>query len=252
MNFKELHHQKSPVLICNIWDVASAKSAENLNFQAIGTSSGAIASTLGYKDGEEMSFEELAYIVKRITKSVNLPLTVDLEAGYSRNPIQIAAHIMQFADLGVIGINIEDSIVNDGRKIVDADVFSKTLEVVCSILTQQNCNMFINVRTDTFLLKMDHPVQETITRAKKYQDAGGQGIFTPFIEKSADIESVIQGIDLPLNVMCMPNLPNFSVLEEIGVNRISMGTFGYNKTKSIFENQLESILKTNSFKTLFS
>ena len=63
MNFKNLHHQDAPLLICNVWDVASAKAAEKLNFKAIGTSSGAIASMLGYIDGEEMSFEELEYIV---------------------------------------------------------------------------------------------------------------------------------------------------------------------------------------------
>lgn len=95
MNFKALHQQDSPILICNIWDVISAKAAQNLSFQAIGTSSGAIASMLGYNDGEEISFRELEYIVERITKSVNLPLTVDLEAGYSRNPEEIAGNIIE-------------------------------------------------------------------------------------------------------------------------------------------------------------
>ena len=60
MNFKELHQQAAPIIICNVWDVPSAKAAQQLNFQAIGTSSGAIASMLGYKDGEE----ELAYILQ--------------------------------------------------------------------------------------------------------------------------------------------------------------------------------------------
>ncbi len=84
MVFKKLHNQNYPLLICNVWDVASAKIAEKLSFQAIGISSAAIATLLGYKDGENMSFSELSYLVKRIIAKTKLPLTVDLESGYSR------------------------------------------------------------------------------------------------------------------------------------------------------------------------
>ena len=105
MNFNYLHEQGAPLLIGNVWDVVSAKAAQKTGYQAIGTSSGAIAAMLGYRDGEEMSFSELEYIVQRILKSVAMPLTVDLEAGYSRNPAKIAAYIMRLADLGVVGVN---------------------------------------------------------------------------------------------------------------------------------------------------
>ncbi len=82
MSFKKLHEQRNPLVICNVWDVASVKTAEKLNFQAIGTSSAAIATMLGYEDGEQMSFSELTYIVKRIMKNTELPVTVDIEMGY--------------------------------------------------------------------------------------------------------------------------------------------------------------------------
>lgn len=251
MSFTKLHHQKSPILICNVWDVVSAQVAEKLNFQAIGTSSGAMAAMLGYRDGEEMRFSELEYLVQRIRKSVNTPLTVDLEAGYSRNPVKIAEYIMKLADLGVVGVNIEDSLVNGERKIVEADVFSKALEEICSILNQHNQEIFINVRTDTFLLGVSNPVGETMARAKQYHSAGGQGLFVPCIEKRQDIESVIQRIDLPLNVMCMPDLPSFAVLEKIGVSRISMGNFISNKMNTILENEMKNIIENQSFKILF-
>jgi 2-methylisocitrate lyase-like PEP mutase family enzyme len=110
MNFKELHCQAAPVLICNVWDVVSAKLAQKLGYQAIGTSSGAIAELLGYKDGEEMTFNELVYIVQRITKSIDVPLTVDFEAGYGRDPVGIAERIERLVNLGVVGVNLEDSL----------------------------------------------------------------------------------------------------------------------------------------------
>ena len=252
MNFKELHQQSAPILICNVWDVTSAKAAQKLNFQAIGTSSGAIAAMLGYQDGEEMSFPELAYIVERIIKSTNLPLTVDLEAGYSRVPAEIANNIIQLANLGVVGVNLEDSIVDGERAIVDADSFSQLLEAVCTILAQQNKNVFINVRTDTFLLNVPNAVNETIARANKYQKAGATGLFVPCIVDEKDIAIVLKGTSLPLNVMCMPTLPAFGVLEKLGVKRISMGSFVFKKANALLEKEMKQIQENKSFKNLFN
>ena len=252
MNFKEFHFQESPILICNVWDVISAKAAQELNFKAIGTSSGAIASMLGYPDGEKMSFTELEYIVKRIAKSTQLPLTVDLEGGYSRNPSEIVEHIKRLVDLGVVGVNIEDSVVAEKREMMDADSFSELLEKICSNLVQQNQQVFINVRTDTFLMGLPNPVTSTIERAKKYQNAGGHGLFVPCIVKEEDIATVIENIELPLNVMCMPNLPNFETLNKLGVKRISMGGFVQSKLNKILKKELNGILVNNSFQNLFS
>lgn len=79
MEFRQLHFQSNPLLLANVWDVNSAKIASALKFKAIGTSSAAIASTLGYSDGVEMAFSELKTLVSRIAKNSSLPLSVDLE-----------------------------------------------------------------------------------------------------------------------------------------------------------------------------
>jgi 2-methylisocitrate lyase-like PEP mutase family enzyme len=251
MNFKNLHVGETPILICNVWDVQSAMIAQQLNFKAIGTSSGAIATMLGYNDGEEISFEELEYIVGRITKTTDIPLTVDLEAGYSREPYKIVEHIKRLEQLGVVGINIEDSIVNDNRALLPADEFSKILTEITANLAQQKINMFINVRTDTFLLGLTDAVEKTIERAKKYSKAGTNGLFVPCITGVKDIKLLIQAIDLPLNVMCMPNLPDFDTLKNLGVKRISMGNFVYDKIGKVLSNELATIQSINSFQNLF-
>ncbi|MGD1841344.1 MAG: isocitrate lyase/phosphoenolpyruvate mutase family protein [Thermonemataceae bacterium] len=250
MNFKEQHYQKTPLLIANVWNVESAKIAQEFAFEAIGTSSSAIASMLGYNDGEEMSFQELIYLVKRITESVSLPLTVDIEAGHDRNPIKIIENIKELSDYGVVGINIEDSLVNGVRQITDVDTFSKMLETICSTLVQDKQDIFINVRTDTFLLNVPNKIEATIKRATRYRDAGGQGLFVPCIEEVKDIRSVIQNIDLPLNVMCMPNLPDFTTLRKLGVKRISMGNFLYKRVYGALSNLLRDVIKDDSFSNL--
>ncbi|MFD2564959.1 isocitrate lyase/PEP mutase family protein [Aquimarina rubra] len=251
MNFKDLHHQKTPLLLGNVWDVPSAKIAEKLGFQAIGTSSAAIASLLGYKDGEEMDFSELLYFVKRITANTDLPLSVDLESGYSRDPKIIAKHIKELAGLGVVGINIEDSIVTDKRVLLDATEFADTLIAVNNLLSKENIDIFLNVRTDTFLLKHPNIVAATKKRIELYENAGADGIFTPGAENESDIREIVTCTPLPINVMCMPNLPDFETLANLGVQRISMGNFLFDRMYSQLESTTKEVVNQQSFQSIF-
>lgn len=251
MEFKNLHNQNDPLLICNVWNVASAKVAEKLNFQAIGTSSAAIATMLGYEDGENMSFSELNYAVKRIIANTNLPLTVDLESGYSREPSDIANHIKILADMGIVGINIEDSIVNNGRKLLNAEEFAKTISAVKIQLENENVNIFLNVRTDTILLGYPNAIGETKKRIQLYEEAGADGLFIPCIEKENDVKTIVESTNLPINVMCMPNLPDFKKLKELGVKRISMGNFFFENVYKNFEHTLSLVVSSQSFTPIF-
>ncbi len=251
MEFKNLHNQNKPLLIGNVWDVPSTKTAEKLNFQAIGTSSSAIASILGYNDGEEMEFSELEYFIKRISLNTNLPLSVDLESGYSRKPKEIVNHIKRLAELGVVGINIEDSVVNDKRILLDSNDFAKTLIEITQYLEKENIDIFINVRTDTFILLQKNVIEETKKRIQLYQNAGANGIFVPCIEKENDIKTIVDSTNLPINVMCMPKLPNFETLTKLGVKRISMGNFLFDKMYDKFEVTAQTVLNQNSFKSIF-
>ena len=251
MKFKDLHNQNKPLLIGNVWDVPSTKTAERLGFQAIGTSSAAVASLLGYNDGEEMEFSELEYFVKRIALSTKLPLSVDLESGYSRNPVDIADHVMRLADIGVVGINIEDSIVEEKRILLDAEEFAAAIREVKQILEQASIDIFLNIRTDTFILHKEDVINETKNRIRLYENAGADGIFTPCIEKNTDIAEIANSTDLPLNVMCMPNLSDFKTLAGLGVRRISMGNWLFDNMYSQFENTTREIINHQSFKSIF-
>lgn len=251
MEFKNLHNQEKPLLIGNVWDVPSTKIAEKLNFQAIGTSSSAIAQLLGYNDGEEMEFSEMEYFVKRIALNTNLQLSVDLESGYSRKPKEIADHIKRLVELGVVGINIEDSLVNEKRILLDANSFAKTLAEIKEHLEKNNIDIFLNVRTDTFITLQENVIEETKKRIQLYQNAGADGIFIPCVEKENDIKEIVNCTKLPINVMCMPNLPSFDKLTELGVKRISMGNFLFDKMYNKFEKTTKVILNQQSFNSIF-
>ncbi|MEB6379005.1 methylated-DNA--[protein]-cysteine S-methyltransferase [Leclercia adecarboxylata] len=154
MNFTELHQQKSPLIIANIWDAGSAIAAQQAGYQALATSSAAIAAMLGYEDGEAIAFDEMHYIVTRIKSVTHLPLSVDLEAGFGRTTDEIAAHLIRLARPGVVGINLEDSrVVNGCRQLNDAEVFAATIKQLRNAVARES-PLFFNIRTDTFLL--DH------------------------------------------------------------------------------------------------
>jgi 2-methylisocitrate lyase-like PEP mutase family enzyme len=250
--FIELHNQINPLLIGNVWNVQSAKVCEKLNFQAIGTSSAAIAHSLGYEDGGQMPFWDLLFIVERISKSVPIPLSVDIEFGYGNTATEIANNIIALEKLGVVGINIEDSFIENGeRKLKDSIQFSQLLQEVKNILTQQGISIFINVRCDAFLLNIQNMFIIAKDRIKNYEKSGADGIFLPCIIKENDISAIVSQTKLPLNVMCMPELPNFETLEKLGVKRISMGNFLNSYAYTSLENMTTKILTEQSFNALF-
>jgi len=248
--FLQLHQGRSPFLLGNIWDVNSAKIFAANGYKAIGTSSHAIAGSNGYDDGENISFETILRVAKRVVQIVSIPFTVDMEAGYSRTAKGINANIEKLHDAGVVGINLEDTIPGAARKLVDTALFGETIAAIAGHISRKNLQVFFNIRTDAFLLGMPSALEETLARIKVYENAGAGGIFIPGITGKTAIAEVVQAGRLPVNVMCMPGLPDFDELELLGVKRISMGGFFYNK---IYENvqQLSSaVLSGNNFSSI--
>jgi 2-methylisocitrate lyase-like PEP mutase family enzyme len=250
--FKELHYKKKPLLIGNVWDATSASLFEEMNYKAIGTSSAAVATTLGHEDGEQITFEQLNTIVKSILTQVSIPLTVDIEAGYSRNIDKVLENIALLAQEGVVGINFEDSIVENGNRVIlDPQQFSETIKSIKQRLMAKGVDIFLNVRTDPYILGLDNPLDDSIARAKLYEAAGADGIFVPCVVEEDDINTLTSSISLPVNVMAMPTLPSFSSLEKNGIKRISMGPFLHAKQDEDQRDLLKAIEKDQSFSCLF-
>lgn len=252
MSFKELHYQAQPLLLCNIWDVASAQIAEQAGFKAIATSSAAIAKSRGYADGQELSFAELFELVSSIKQNTLLPLSVDLEAGYAGSADKIIEHIKQLVELGVAGINIEDSQVDQSRQLVDGQAFAEKLTQITNYLKSQQIEFFINARTDPYLVEHPSPLEETITRAKLYQQAGVDGLFVPGMTEETEIKQLTAETDIPVNLLALANLPAMDKLTELGVKRVSMGNFLFEYSLHLVSVSLKKMFQQQSVEDLFS
>jgi 2-methylisocitrate lyase-like PEP mutase family enzyme len=222
-------------------------------FSAIATSSDAVANSLGYEDGEKMSFDDYLFIIKRILSSVQIPLSVDMETGYGATADEICSNLLKLADLGIAGINIEDSEMNgSGRFLQKTTEFAKKLGHVKNNLVSKNISLFINIRCDTYLLDINNKQKETVQRIQAYETSGADGIFLPCIFSKDDIKAAINSTDLPVNVMCIPGLPDFEILHKLGVKRVSMGGFLFNKIYKEIEPISAEIVRSKNFSCLFS
>jgi 2-methylisocitrate lyase-like PEP mutase family enzyme len=250
-SFLQLHQQAEPFLMGNAWNVSSAQALEKAGYKAIGTSSAAIAHSLGYQDGEQMPFSELKFMASRMVQSVNLPVSVDIETGYGGTPEEIAENIQQLYQLGVVGVNLEDSTVAGARTLQPAESFAQKLKQVKQLLTEKQVLIFLNIRTDAFLLGQEHALPETVYRIGLYQAAGADGIFIPGLVQAGEIAQITATTSLPVNVMSLPSLASFEELRKAGVKRISMGNFGHQMVYRHLENQMQAIETSKSFSSLY-
>lgn len=199
-----------------------------------------------------MPFSDYLFIIENIIKSTTIPLSVDLESGYGNDEKTIISNISKLANLGVVGINIEDSIVKENiRSLENEIIFSEKLNIIYNFIKKNNIEMFVNVRTDTFLLNCENVMDETLKRIKLYEQFNIDGIFIPCITNPNDIKKIVANTKLPINVMCMPELPNFDILKSIGVKRISLGNFINDYIYKTMEQISETIVNEKSFNCLF-
>src|SRR5229473_3505765 len=218
--FHSLHRQKDILILPNAWDAGSAKVIEDAGAKAIATSSAGVAWALGYPDGDTLPPKMLAHLAANITDVIRIPLSVDFEAAYTKNPAKVAENLKPIIDAGAVGINIEDG---EGTP----ELLAKKIEKARNTAESVGVNLFINARTDVYLQEIGSPesrVGETIHRAARYRDAGADGIFVPGLCEPSAIKAIVSEIKMPVNVMAYPGLPSANELKKLGVHRLSSGT----------------------------
>lgn len=215
--FHSLHHHNSLLVLPTIWDAPGAALARLHGAAAIATSSAALAWSLGYKDGEHLPAAELLNAIKRIQRVNHLPLSVDIETGYSKDPEEVASLVIQLVALGVAGINLEDG--TDSPALLCAKIRSCRKALSGKAL-------FINARTDVYLAGLaegNAAIELCIQRASLYQAAGADGLFIPCLTNAAAIQQLCKAITLPVNLMWQSTLADQAQLAESGVKRLSYG-----------------------------
>jgi 2-methylisocitrate lyase-like PEP mutase family enzyme len=247
--FRALHHQQPPsaavLVLPNAWDALSARLVEQAGARAVATGSAALAWALGARDGEQLPLDTLIDVVREIAACVQVPLTVDLERGYSATPDGAADAVARVVDAGAVGVNLEDG----GQS---AELLADKIRAVRA---RSGSDVFINARTCVVLhgtVSGDNTVREVLGRAKLFAEAGADGLFVPRLADAAAIDAIVRGTALPLNLMLVPELAPVAELARLGVRRLTIGPRLAELAYAQARAAARALLETGSYEALLA
>jgi 2-methylisocitrate lyase-like PEP mutase family enzyme len=219
--FRALHQGPALLVLPNAWDAGTARLIESVGATAIATTSAGLAWSRGYPDGNALPIDQLIGATRDIARVIRVPLTIDIEAGYSDDPRAVADLVVRILDIGAVGINIEDGAAS-------ADLLCKKIAAVRDKAARTGVDLFINTRTDVYLRGIasgDAAIEEVIHRASRYRAAGCDGLFAPGLSGGEAMAAIAEAIKpMPLNIMASPSLPPMDALQKYGVRRLSAGS----------------------------
>lgn len=245
-SFNDLHVKGQPLVLFNIWDAGSARAVADSGAKALATGSWSVATAHGFSDGENLLLELLLGNLKRIVASVDLPVSCDIESGYGLQPEVVAQTVAQVIATGAVGVNLEDQQIG-GEGLYSVEDQCKRIRAAREAAERTRVPLFINARTDIFLKRSpeDHnqeALEEALSRAEAYADAGANGFFIPGLTNAKGIEMLCNRTLLPINVMVLPTSPLPAQLANLGVARISYGPSPYRQAMETLTSAARAVL----------
>ena len=219
--FAALHVPGDPLILFNVWDAGSARAVAGAGAKAIATGSYGVAEAHGYKDGETFPFALALANCREIVGVTDLPVSIDMEAGYGDTPAEVARSAAAVAEAGAVGVNLEDRAPGQTGLLTVEQAAARVAAVA-------GAGLWVNARTDVYLGKKPEDytpalIDEVITRAQAYADAGANSLFVPFLGDHATVAAICARSPLPVNVLWAPGRGTRAELAALGVARISYG-----------------------------
>jgi 2-methylisocitrate lyase-like PEP mutase family enzyme len=240
-----LHVPGAPLVLPNAWDAATARAVAEAGFPVVATTSGGVAATLGYEDHEGAPAEEMLAAAGRIARSVDIPVTVDAEAGYGMEPAKLVAALKR---IGVAGCNLEDTDHATGM-LRDPAPHADWLGAVREAARSEGYPLVVNARIDVFLAafhagsgqSQQDLVPEALDRAHAYLDAGVDCVYPIALWEEGALAGFVAGAEAPVNALGVPDAPPLDRLAELGVARVSYGTLLHRASMEGFAQTLASL-----------
>lgn len=222
------HDGPTPLLLPNAWDVGSAQAVAEAGFAAVATSSRAIAGVLNEHDDDTSDADVIFTFLDRIARSVEVPVTADLQAGFGLSPTELVQRVVS---AGLAGCNLEDSDHHGDGVLVEPDQQATYLAAVRGAANDYGIHIVINARIDTFLRQFGNPsdrLHETIRRAEMYLAAGADCVFPMAVSKLDDARTLANEISGRVNLLARQGGPSIADLTAAGADRISFGSGIFN------------------------
>lgn len=255
--FLKFHHDKEILVLLNSWDIGSSKLIEACGYKAIATTSMGIAASLGYPDCQVIQLHEMIDAITGIVNAVNVPVTVDIEAGYGNNLEEIIDSVKKFIATGIVGINIEDSI-DLNPILIDEMEFCERISAIRALSDSLGFHLVINARTDSFYTSQGstrEKLSESIRRGNKYREAGADCIFIQPVWEKETISTLVKEINAPINILANPGIgaglpPSVPELQDLGVARLSLGSSLMKATLALIKKVADELSNNGTYNLL--
>jgi 2-methylisocitrate lyase-like PEP mutase family enzyme len=222
VRFLELHRKGDPLLMPNPWDAGAARLLESLGFEALATTSGGFAATLGRLDGSVTCDEAVAHAAA-VVAAVDVPVSADFENGYADAPADVAANAALAVEAGLAGFSIEDFTGNADDPIYDLGLARERVAAAAEVAHAGPAHVVLTGRAENYLHGRPD-LGDTIARLQAYQEAGADCLYAPHLSDADGIRQIISSVDRPVNVLGVPAAPTVAELAALGVARISVGS----------------------------
>jgi 2-methylisocitrate lyase-like PEP mutase family enzyme len=223
--FLTLHHGDAPLLLPNAWDRGTAKLFAFLGFSAVATTSAGHAASLGRLDGS-VTIDEILEHAAALADATDLPVNVDFEDGFADDPGGVAENVSRLAATGVAGCSVEDFTRRPDDPIYETSVAAARVEAAAQAAHEGGSRLVLTARAENHLHGRAD-LGDTVARLQAYQAAGADVLYAPGLHDIDDIRTVVSSVDLPVNVLALPNVPPVAELAAAGVRRVSVGS-GFN------------------------
>ena len=253
--FRSLHRTPPILLLPNCWDPMSARLFEDAGFPAVATTSGGLSWALGYQDGEHAPWREVTGALARITRLVGIPVSADIEKGYGNDPDAVGASVADAISAGVVGVNIEDSLVHSENGLRPLDDAAARIRAARNAADKASIPIVINARTDVYQVKRgdaESMFAEVLRRAEAYCAAGADCIYV-FGPLDMDTAArLARAITAPINIVGRPGMAKAEELERIGVARVSTAAGPATAAMEKIANMVQSLFATGDFNSYSS
>lgn len=245
---RALHQGPDILILANTSDAATSRVVVEAGFPAVATSSAGVAWAQGYADGEKIPPEEMLAVIGRIARTVDVPVSADMEAGFGSTPEDVAKTIRATLEAGVVGLNLEDSDPHaGGHPLLDFDLSVERIAAGRKAADDFGVPIVINARTDCFAGRApetdawSEALTEAARRGNAYLEAGADCVFAPFVRDAKTITALVGAINGPVNTLSGAPSPTVPELRKIGVRRVSVGGLLSLAAATLYRNAAEEL-----------
>ena len=232
---RALHAGPAMLVLPNAWDAASARSVATAGFPAIATTSAGVALAMGYLDGERAPLEEMLSAAARVIAAVDVPVTVDFEAGYKLSVEEIARRLIA---IGAAGLNFEDTDHYSETKLVPAEQQAERVAGLKAAGRAAGVDLVVNARTDVFIHKQGSPdeqLAEGLQRARLYKDAGADCVYPILLGDEAMLSAFVEAVGV-VNINLRRGGPlTLERAASLGIRRVSYAASVFRDTVSAID-----------------